>query len=590
MIRRLLLCLLFVLAVLSPARAQSDGEEGPDERAYQVEIQGIDGALKDKVAASSRLVSLASRPAPGRVALAERARGDNERIDAVLRGEGFYDGTVAIGIDRAADPVRVTVRIDPGPPTLLSAWDAGPGLLIEPGQVALTLGVPARAEAIVDAAARALRVLAERGHPLARSLGREAVVDHRTRSMTVVERIDPGPKLRFGAVAIEGETGVDESWIRNRIPWQRGEDYDPAKVESLRFALSGSGLFQSARVSLAETADEDGTLPIMISATARKSRTIGAGALYSTSEGPTVQAFWEDRNFLGGAERLRLSGSVGTARSLLIAGLRAPDTYGVGRDSVSEASFERRYTSTFQSTTIGASSGIEWQVSPTWSLAGSLAYEHDIAKEAGERERAYDLVSLPLRARHDTTDSLLDPSRGTRTTLSARPYQQINGGQAQFTRLMVEQTGYVRLSQSPRAVLALWADAGTYLGGETFDLPADKRFYAGGGGSVRAYKLYYAGPLNDAGQPAGGRSTMGYGTELRLNVTDDIGVVPFVEGASVSSSTLPPFGDRPYWGGGLGLRYNTTIGPIRFDLAVPFRRRNGIDDSFQIYVSLGQAF
>jgi translocation and assembly module TamA len=37
------------------------------------------------------------------------------------------------------------------------------------------------------------------------------------------------------------------------------------------------------------------------------------------------------------------------------------------------------------------------------------------------------------------------------------------------------------------------------------------------------------------------------------------------------------------------MRYYTPIGPIRFDVAVPVGRRRG-EDSFEVYIGLGQAF
>ena len=77
---------------------------------------------------------------------------------------------------------------------------------------------------------------------------------------------------------------------------------------------------------------------------------------------------------------------------------------------------------------------------------------------------------------------------------------------------------------------------------------------------------------------------------MRMRVTDEIGIVPFVEGGNVWDSNVPQPADPLRWAAGLGLRYYTPIGPARIDFAVPLNKRKNIDDAFQVYFSLGQAF
>lgn len=127
-------------------------------------------------------------------------------------------------------------------------------------------------------------------------------------------------------------------------------------------------------------------------------------------------------------------------------------------------------------------------------------------------------------------------------------------------------------------------------GDSTNDIPATKRFYAGGGGSIRGYKYQTVGPLNSKNDPVGGRSLLEIGFEARVRITEDIGIVPFIEGGNVYESMLPDFADELLWGAGLGIRYYTAVGPIRFDVAVPLDRRDNVDDAFQFYISIGQAF
>ena len=114
--------------------------------------------------------------------------------------------------------------------------------------------------------------------------------------------------------------------------------------------------------------------------------------------------------------------------------------------------------------------------------------------------------------------------------------------------------------------------------------------YAGGAGSVRGYEFQTVGPLDDSNDPLGGRSLLTFGGELRWRITETIGLVPFVDAGNVYDSIYPDLSEDFFWGAGLGLRYYTDFGPLRADFAVPLDRRDNVDDAFQFYISLGQAF
>ena len=114
--------------------------------------------------------------------------------------------------------------------------------------------------------------------------------------------------------------------------------------------------------------------------------------------------------------------------------------------------------------------------------------------------------------------------------------------------------------------------AGSIVGASVEDIPADRRFYAGGGGSVRGYEYQGIGPKDPEGNPIGGRSYMELSGELRMQVTETIGIVPFVDAGTVSEDEF--LGSARFQvGAGVGLRYLTPFGPLRIDAAVPLNRR-----------------
>ncbi|OFX01732.1 MAG: hypothetical protein A3E78_03705 [Alphaproteobacteria bacterium RIFCSPHIGHO2_12_FULL_63_12] len=120
-------------------------------------------------------------------------------------------------------------------------------------------------------------------------------------------------------------------------------------------------------------------------------------------------------------------------------------------------------------------------------------------------------------------------------------------------------------------------------------LPVNKRVFAGGGSSVRGYDYQSVGPLDPAGVPIGGRSAVEAAVEARARVMARVQLAAFVDAGAVYANSFPDFMGDYLVGAGVGVRYLSTIGPIRLDAALPLEKRP-TDRDFQIYISLGQPF
>ncbi len=105
-----------------------------------------------------------------------------------------------------------------------------------------------------------------------------------------------------------------------------------------------------------------------------------------------------------------------------------------------------------------------------------------------------------------------------------------------------------------------------------------------------ATAISWSGPLDDDDDPIGGRSKIEFGGEFRARVYGDFGLVPFFAAGNAYELVLPELSEEFQWAAGLGFRYYTAFGPLRLDVAFPLNPRSGVDDPFQIYFSIGQAF
>ena len=149
-------------------------------------------------------------------------------------------------------------------------------------------------------------------------------------------------------------------------------------------------------------------------------------------------------------------------------------------------------------------------------------------------------------------------------------------------------SAYFDLSHDGRSIVALRALAGSVLGGSNFDLPPDQRLYAGGSATVRGFRYQSIGPDFADGKPAGATSIDAATIEFRQRFLKDWGAVAFVDAGQAGTNSLP-FEGALNTGVGLGLRYYTSIGAVRADVAVPLNRVPQ-SDAFEIYIGLGQAF
>jgi translocation and assembly module TamA len=576
---------------------------GASDVAYEAQIVGIeDEDVLDTLTAVSRLIAQADRPPPTLAALDRRAQDDVPRLQEALASLGYYGATVTYEIDDKVAPVHVTLRVDPGDPYHLTGYTiSGDNAALRDGTIRITdedlgieRGMVAAAKTVVDAEGRLLSLLAAQAYPLAKVQDRKVIVDHAAKTMTVEWRIDTGAYARFGEVTITGTQSVDREFLRVRLPWTEGEPFDGRKVDEGRQNLVETNLFSSVRVAHATALDNQGRLPVTVTLVDAKHRSIGGGLSYSTGEGYGVQgfggkAFWEHRNLLGAGERLGFTLEGGQTIQSATLDFRKPGLTNPDLAWLANLLAAHENREAYESLTYAGSGGVEYHLTDEITVTGAVSLEHaDI--DDGVVEQTFTLLGTPTGMAYDTTDDLLDPIEGTRLNLDVSPYVSIANSDVNFVVTRLTDSVYVPIDRKNRVVLAGWGRIGTILGADsTEELPATKRLYGGGAGSVRAYGFQELGPVAADGDPAGGRSQLELGVELRWRMFEDFGGAVFVEGGDVYDDPLPDPKGNIQWGAGLGVRYFTDFGPIRADVAFPINPRDG-DDPVQFYIGIGQAF
>jgi len=564
---------------------------------YTVQFRGVtDEALLTTLHNASESAARIDRPPSSILILRKRVEGDVSRLREVLAGAGHYGAEVTPHIDEAARPVRVVFSIVPGPRYTFARVDIVPAegtgevanLVPAPAALGLEPGQPAGVAQILAARDKIIGELRHKGYPYPVIAEPGVTVDHAARTVSVTYRVTPGAFALMAAPEFEGVDFVKESFLRRRVEWKPGDVFDMALIEETRDSLLETELFSTISIKPAETVAPDGTLPITITGTERPPRTIELGVSYMSDTGPGAHVAWEHRNLYREGKRLALRGEVSAIEYSLSGVYTVPDF--MRRDQLLrlEASLATEDTDAYESNRLSLEADIERRLAEKLTVGTGLAFRASDVEQFNKREQYY-LLSAPGFLTWDTRDNVLDPTRGGLLTFRAAPTLDIAQPGVNYLRTRFGYTRILKLNAEPRVLLAGRIALGSILGAEADEVPPDDRFYAGGGGSVRGYGYQLVGPVCD-GEPVGGRGLLEFSTELRVKVTERIGIVTFLDGGSVFPNELPRVDSRLLLGAGAGVRYFSPIGPFRFDVAFPLDRREGVDDAFQVYLSMGQAF
>jgi translocation and assembly module TamA len=571
-------------------------------------------ALDDTLNDVSLLVSLHDAPPDSIFALVDRARSDNDRVRTALESFGYYHAALTIQVagrdigdldafttmNQPPDgAIPVDVTIDKGPLYHLRAITID-GTLPAGMAAALDLhqGDPAVAAAVLAGRDRLQWALRREGYAFAKIDDPIADADDDAHVLDVSFAVHPGDKAKIGSLSFPGAKTLNEDFLHRVAAVEKDELYTPDAVDRARRNLLALDVFSAVSVRDPDKPADDGTAPLTIDVTEKKPHSVSLSANYSTDLGTSVAVTWLHRNLFGKAEQLALAASATGLGGNAVDGLgydlsarlTKPCIWGCGRTLELTLAAVKQNLDAYDQTAESIGAAVGGPLTPFWTVHAGLKLTYDETQQYGTNRR-YQLFALPLGATYDDTGAglaLNDPLRGYRVSLSLTPVVSVGTKDLIFAQLQASGSAYFDLFGDGRSVLALRALVGSMQGASSSDLPPDQRFYAGGSVTVRGFRYQSIGPTFSGGEAAGAASVDAVSVEWRQRVYGDFGVAGFIDMGQAGSSSLPFDGTLAIGAGG-GLRYYTPIGAVRLDIGVPLTTvpRN---DTFQIYLSLGQAF
>ena len=566
-----------------------------------VQVRGsLDKALRSEI--EQAIGRLAAAP-KSRLEARRRANEASETAIAVLRSEGYYDYKVEPDIGDGDTP-QPFITVTLGPRTKVAAptiqWIGDPpssdAQKAAQGAMKLPVGRPGRASDVIAAEGRIVAALHEHGYADAEAKPREVVVDHADGSLQPTFKIASGPLVRLGAVKVETTGRTHPSWVTALAPWRAGQVYRPTYVAELERRLRDTGVYDEVTVALAPASEAvDGERPVVVSVADRPKGALELGASYATSEGIGVDSRWILYNLLGRADTLTNTFRVADIDSRLQTELALPDWRRQDQTLTLTAALYRDNTPAYDTdgAIVSADQIRRWGKISFFTLGVSVDATDTTDKEAVNfisLNHQRELVTPGLLAGFevDHSNDPLNPTSGWRVNAQVEPKFALGDGSIAYVKASGQASAYLPLNADAKTVIAARFKIGTILGGDIPLIPAQERFYAGGGGSVRGFGYQEVGPRYADNTPEGGLSLVESSLEIRQKITDRWGVVGFIDAGTVATQVTPDFRE-PEVGAGVGVRYDLGFGPIRLDIATPVTRRAG-DAPVQLYISIGQSF
>jgi outer membrane protein insertion porin family len=534
---------------------------------------------------------------------------DLERLKKIYQREGFIDVKVSAeppNINDKKQTVKLKFVIEEGEPVLVDTIRFE--MVEKKGQfnldslteknikkLRLKNGERFRDEAIEEDVSFIENIFRNLGHAYA-DVSYELKLKPRRNVTGITYKITPGPVCNFGETAVSGNKNVSESLIRKQFVYKEGDLYNKSLLTETRQALYHLQLFRV--VSVLPQKDK-GTLKnpipvkLYVEEAPRVNTSFGAG--YGTEDKFRTFVDFTYLGFLGSARRINL-----------YAKHSALEPYYVSLKWIQPQIFDKKgsvalnpFISSNSEPGYNTSSyGVNVPVAYDFNsrLNSTLTYYFEKVEqeiELGDPEFIdvedekfpYNKSGILLSTVFSTARPKFSPGQGVNLSLGFKVNGYLFGGDFSYTRLWGDFRTYRKIGD--------WVLALRLMGGginssdEGGFIPVEDRFYSGGSNSIRGWNRSELGPKRESGSPMGGKSIVEANFELRYPLFWRINGVAFFEAGNVwQGSYRYKLNDLGY-ATGAGIRVETPIGPIRFDVGVPVWNEKR---SPQFFISVGQAF
>lgn len=623
-----------LLTVVLLAAATAACKEGGTVTVHSLTFKGVQGV--DEARLRSALATRENTKVPvvgwqlpwGKKNGFDRGRfdADLKRIEAFYADSGYPEARVTdfdVQLNGTQDAVDVTLTVDEGQPVAVRSLEFHGFDVIPPDHLAqlqrqapLPIGQPRDRRQVTATRELAVNELRDHGYPYAKVTtaeqdgpsGKDAVITFTA---------EPGPLAHFGAVEIAGNSSVSDRVIERQLTFKPGDLYRRSVVQDSQRRLYQMELFQFVNVESLNPEQQQPDVNTRVTVAEGKHQRVNVGVGYGTEEKGRVDGEYHHVNFLGGARSAGVHGRWSSLDRGLRTTFTQPYFFAPHLSLGGEAQRWYTFTPAYKSIVTGARATLTHRQSTkfTWAISVSSERNNSAIKDevlndptlyadlialgldptTGKQEGTLSALGFDLQ--RNTTDNVLNARRGYQLAFHGEEAGRLLPGTFNYYAMSIDARHY--LSVSDRLVIANRVQLGAInaAGDDPKQVPFSKKYFLGGASSIRGWGRYEVSPLSGSGLPLGGNSMFAFSSEARLSLGGGLGAVVFLDGGNVWPGDFQVKLPDLRYAVGPGLRYQTPVGPIRFDVGyqlaeIPGLLVNGAPQPrrWRLHFSIGQAF
>ena len=551
---------------------------------------------------------------------------DQQRILAFYADRGFPDARIAafdLKLNRAQNAVDVVLTVAEGEPVRVVAVNLAGFDSLSPADLAdvqkrlpLSVGQPRNRQTVIAAHELLLNTLRDHGYPYARvSTAEDDGATGKEASITLTA--EPGVLARFGTVEVAGNRSVGDSIIRRQLTVRTGDPYRRSLVQDTQRRLYAMELFQFVNVESLVPEQQPPDVPLRVTVAEGRHQRVNGGIGYGTEEKGRVDGEYRHVNFLGGARAFGAHARWSSRDRGLRFDFTQPYVMTPTLSLGAEGQRWYTYTPAYGSVVTGGRLSLTHRQSArtSWTISGTSERNISAIADAalGDPSLYNDLIALGLDPttgkqegtlsavgfdlQHARTDSVLDARRGYQLGMHVEEAGRLLPGTFNYYSVTADARLFVPIGR--HAVVANRLQFGDIrpAGNEPAQVPFSKKYFLGGATSLRGWGRYEVSPLSTSGLPIGGNSIVAASSELRSRLKGRLGAVVFLDAGNVWTDQGAIDLSRLRTSAGLGVRYQTPVGPLRFDVGYQLNPIAGlsVDGAAQarrwrMHFSIGQAF
>lgn len=508
-------------------------------------------------------------------------------VDRGLRVFGYYDSSVKFELKkRRGQRDLLIAHVTPGEPTRIAGTDVtieGQAAEDEPF-LALRKNLPKEGALVehqtYDNYKSSLSSLAlSRGYFDADFALSRLEISPETHQAWWRMQFDSGERYHYGSIRFN-HSQICDDYLQNMLKIQPGDPYLTRDLSTLTNDFSSTNWFSSVLVQ-PHVQEKTKKVDVDILLYPRKKNAVELGVGFATDTGPHLQAGWNKPWINSRGHSLRTSLYLSSPKQTLEAVYRMP----LRKNPINyyyelATGWESENQNDTNTTAFTFSALRYWNNDQGWQYFGGVRARYDSFTQADVTDKTLLLYPtgglLRTRLRGGTF-----PTWGDVQKITLETGHKVWGSEANFVKVQAS-TAWIRTYAENHRVLAR-AEIG-YLHTKDIDkIPPALRFFAGGDRSVRGYGYKKISPRNRDGQLVGASRLLAASLEYQYQVYPSWWAATFAD-SGLAAETYQAKELR--YGAGLGVRWASPIGAIKFDIATPIRDKDN-SKNIQFYIGLG---